>query len=135
MNLQHTGLGYEYFRCRAGSDDSTVYVHQLLAIAAGADPVRVFDPDHDVHHESTIPWDNRPGNLTVEDARDHRVSHLEGGGAGMMRVEQRFECVECEAGKLIAVHPSDTTTEIVIGCAECHTIGTHRPAGVTRWFS
>lgn len=76
MNLAHTGLGYEYFRCRARGDDSTVYVHQLVAILAGEDPAEVFDENVDVHHRNTVPWDNRPENVELRDAREHRCDHI-----------------------------------------------------------
>jgi hypothetical protein len=76
--LAHTSLGYEYARCRAGGDDSTVYVHQLVAILAGADPREVFDPDVDVHHRNSVPWDNRPENVELRGSREHRTGHLQG---------------------------------------------------------
>jgi len=66
-----TGSGYVYYRCRAAGTDDTVYVHQLAAILGGADPREVFDPTREVHHESGIPWDNRPSNLSVEEREDH----------------------------------------------------------------
>jgi hypothetical protein len=78
LSVQMTGLGYEYVRSRAAGDDATVYVHQLVAIIAGADPRRVFSPHLDVHHENHIPWDNRPENLALEEANPHRRAHLEG---------------------------------------------------------
>jgi hypothetical protein len=78
LSVQMTGLGYEYVRCRAAGDDATVYVHQLVAITAGADPRDVFSPDFDVHHENHIPWDNRPGNLDLEHSKPHRRGHLDG---------------------------------------------------------
>lgn len=78
VSLQMTGLGYEYVRDRAGGDDETVYVHQLVAITAGADPSRVFSPEVDVHHANHIPWDNRPGNLELKESGPHRRSHLHG---------------------------------------------------------
>jgi len=77
VNLHHTGLGYEYVRDRAGGEDVTVYVHQLVAILGGADPEDVFDEDVDVHHRNHIPWDNRSANLDLEDSRDHRCAHLQ----------------------------------------------------------
>lgn len=77
LSVQMTGLGYEYVRSRAAGDDATVYVHQLVAITAGADPRRVFSPDLDVHHENHIPWDNRSGNLVLEEADSHRRGHLD----------------------------------------------------------
>jgi hypothetical protein len=80
LSIQHTGLGYEYLRCRAAGSDDTVYVHQLLAIADGADPSEVFRPHFDVHHRNHVPWDNRPENLRLEPAEEHRRSHLGGRG-------------------------------------------------------
>ena len=77
-SVHMTGLGYEYVRDRANGDDATVYVHQLVVITAGADPRRVFSPDVDVHHQNHVPWDNRPGNLVLEEANPHRSAHLDG---------------------------------------------------------
>lgn len=77
MRAQYTGLGYRYYRCRAAGTDDTVYEHQLVALL-DHDPGEVFDPDRDVHHDVPVPWLNYPGNLDVEEAREHRVSHLEG---------------------------------------------------------
>lgn len=78
VSIQMTGLGYEYVRDRAGDADQTVYVHQLVVIAAGADPRSVFGPRVDVHHRNHIPWDNRPANLELEEANPHRRAHLDG---------------------------------------------------------
>lgn len=78
ISLAQTGLGYEYLRDRAAGEDETVYVHQLVLVAAGADPSEVFAPGVDVHHRNHIPWDNRPSNLALEDHREHRRAHLEG---------------------------------------------------------
>ncbi|WP_336359067.1 hypothetical protein [Haloarcula sp. CGMCC 1.6347] len=79
MNLTHTGLGYEYFRDRAGGEDVTVYVHQLVALLHDdISPAQVFAPDHDVHHVNHIPWHNTPDNVELREAREHRVGHLTG---------------------------------------------------------
>ena len=60
-SLWHTGEGYEYFRCRAGDSDSTLYVHRLLYVAEhGLDELPA---DWHVHHEIPIPWLNTPENL------------------------------------------------------------------------
>ena len=77
MKICYTGLGYEYVRCRAAGSDDTVYIHQLVALL-DEDPAEVFSPDVDVHHCNHLPWDNRPANLRLKDARDHRVGHLDG---------------------------------------------------------
>lgn len=79
MNIHHTGLGYEYVRDRAGGDDVTVYLHQLVALLHDdITPSQVFAPDHDVHHRNCIPWDNRPDNVELRESREHRLSHLAG---------------------------------------------------------
>lgn len=55
-SLAQTSLGYHYLRCRAGEDDSTVYVHALCAIADGGDPAEVFSDQVDVHHRPLSEW-------------------------------------------------------------------------------
>ena len=74
MNPHVTLEGYIYYRCRAAGSDDTVYEHQLVAIAEGADPREVFNGHH-VHHRNGVPWDNRPSNLEVRDPRDHGLKH------------------------------------------------------------
>lgn len=49
--------------CYISANSDTVAVHQLTAIAGGADPYKVFSDDHVVHHLTNIPYDNRPDNL------------------------------------------------------------------------
>jgi len=65
--------GYE----RWNSDGETVYVHQLSAIAGGADPEKVFGDDYVVHHENRVPWDNRRENLSVVTHQEHAQIHSE----------------------------------------------------------
>lgn len=51
-------------------------VHQLLAIAEGADPEKVFSGgDYHVHHESEVPWDNRPENIELVSEEEHHSHH------------------------------------------------------------
>lgn len=65
--------GYEYV---GSSGSHFVAVHQLLAIAEGADPHIVFGGmDYHVHHENHIPWDNRPENIEVISAKEHQARH------------------------------------------------------------
>jgi len=56
-----TGEGYEYFRCQAGDNDETVYVHQLLA-CLDHDPHLVFGAP-DVKFAVELPWLLTPDNL------------------------------------------------------------------------
>jgi len=55
---------------------TSVHVHQLLAIADGADPHKVFSGrDYHVHHKNHIPFDNRPSNLELMTASAHTKLH------------------------------------------------------------
>jgi transcriptional regulator with XRE-family HTH domain len=50
----------------------TVMIHDLVAIAEGADPHRVFaDETCSVHHINHHKIDNRPENLEILDRREH----------------------------------------------------------------
>lgn len=54
------------------------YVHQLLAIAEGADPHKVFsDGEYNVHHDNGIRWDNRPENIEFMTTNEHARHHYE----------------------------------------------------------
>lgn len=49
-------------------------VHQLVAIANGADPYKVFGNDQfNIHHQNGCPLDNRPTNLELIDVSEHGV--------------------------------------------------------------
>ena len=69
-----SGKGYPHWSV---SNNLTVAVHQLAAIADGADPGLVFDDQYNVHHRNGNPLDNRPANLELVDVRDH--GRLDGG--------------------------------------------------------
>lgn len=68
--------GYELAVVRDGDRARAVRIHQLVAIADGADPETVFsDGKYHVHHASQVPWDNRPENLEVVSAEEHGKIH------------------------------------------------------------
>lgn len=67
-----TKSGYE----RTGAGQSEAAIHQLLVIAEGADPHKVFsDGDYNVHHKNHIPWDNRPENVELLTKAEHNSEH------------------------------------------------------------
>jgi len=60
--------GYE----RIANSSEIVGVHQLVAIANGQNPHKVFADGIDVHHKTNVPWDNRPDNLDVLSHSEHQ---------------------------------------------------------------
>lgn len=78
FGLNPTG-GTEYGRYRVcvGGDVHSVYVHQLLAVANGADPQHVFGNGHSVHHElPTKVALNVAANLDMVTYSEHReIAH------------------------------------------------------------
>jgi len=72
--------GYESAQVRAppGADNKTdvVKIHQLVAIAEGADPEKIFSNGaYQCHHKNKIPWDNRPENIEVLSQEEHDKLH------------------------------------------------------------
>jgi len=59
--------GYEMF----SPDEDIVMVHHIVALLKDYDPDKVFSPDYHVHHETNIPWDNRPENLEIMTHSEH----------------------------------------------------------------
>jgi hypothetical protein len=75
--------GYERWRAwdPAEKQERHCYVHQLTAIAAGADPREVFSGGRwHIHHCNRIRWDNREANLAVRLSEDHGREHGPQGG-------------------------------------------------------
>jgi len=68
------GYGYERFFINNSGSRKVIYVHQLTAIAHGADPDKIFN-GYDVHHQNEVQWDNRPENLEVIEHGEHRKKH------------------------------------------------------------
>lgn len=75
----HTDHGYERWtsKHREGGErvTKTVFVHQLLAIAEGESPHKIFCESVNIHHKNEIPWDNRPENIEVLGVWDHMKTH------------------------------------------------------------
>lgn len=69
---------YCRFRTWINADDKEryVYVHQLVAIAEGADPAEVFsDGEFSVHHRNGCRFDNRAANLETLRHSEHFGEH------------------------------------------------------------
>lgn len=78
--IEHVGFGvsetgYPYWSVRDPDKTKTVTVHQLLAIADGADPHRVFADGTEVHHDVPHKLANLPGFLSVLSTPEHRRTH------------------------------------------------------------
>ena len=69
--------GYERFKSSVRGDEKSVAVHQLVIIAEGADPEKVFSGgQYHVHHKSGHTRDNRPENLELLEREEHIEKHL-----------------------------------------------------------
>jgi len=68
--------GYPTLSISHGTSSSQIRVHQLVAVAHGADPHRVYSGgDYHVHHRNRMTADNRPENLNVVEAGEHIRDH------------------------------------------------------------
>lgn len=70
--------GWVSYKCRRYGTDKhdRVKEHQLVAIAEGADPYKIFsNGEYQVHHKNGLRWDNRPRNLEVLTGEEHDKLH------------------------------------------------------------
>jgi len=91
--LTHTS-GYENWLADVDGTTKTVAVHQLLAIAEGEDPSKVFsDGEYQIHHKNEIPWDNRAENIELVTRQEHADRHPERGYDRMYTDEELCEWI------------------------------------------
>jgi len=85
-----TAHGYPAWVCSDIDDKSQTFVHQLTAIANGADPEQVYSDEYHTHHRNGVKWDNRPENLAVLKREEHMREHADQGenAMGKGRIDQ-----------------------------------------------
>jgi len=70
--------GYERIGAYDSEKEGMVWmtVHQLLAVAEGEDPERIFsNGEYQTHHRTGIPFDNRLGNIELLSREVHQSAH------------------------------------------------------------
>jgi len=68
--------GYTRVSSKKDGKYDSAKVHQLVAIAKGADPEKIFSNGaYQCHHKNKIPWDNRPENIEVLSQEEHDKLH------------------------------------------------------------
>jgi len=70
--------GYGRWKSKHNQITYSLKVHQLLAVAEGADPYKVFSGnEYNVHHKNGVPWDNRPCNIELLTKSEHSRRHYQ----------------------------------------------------------
>lgn len=68
--------GYEFVASKHNYKTDSAMVHQLVAIADGANPSKVFSNGrYHIHHKNGVHWDNRPDNLELRSSKTHVFEH------------------------------------------------------------
>ena len=72
LSVRTSSNGYSAIRHIVNGEEHEVKIHRLIAVAEyGFDAVI----DHDVHHKSGVPWDNRRDNLELITRSEHMTLH------------------------------------------------------------
>lgn len=77
-DFRHDSDGYEVWRVCDPEGETFVGVHQLLAVADGADPAEVWAEDTHVHHCTGLQWLNLPDMVEVVGPDEHVRTHVAG---------------------------------------------------------
>lgn len=76
--------GYTYAETTVDGERALVAIHELVAIASGADPAKVFRPDTQVHYHLGVPGEfdsshlDIPGNVSIMETQEHLQHHHAG---------------------------------------------------------
>lgn len=78
MKVSTEGDGYTYILEKRGQGGEKAPIHQLSAIADGADPSKVFSEEWHVHHIDGNKWVNGYDNLELLPQEKHILEALPG---------------------------------------------------------
>lgn len=94
-----------------------VYVYQLIVIAYGADPYKVFSDEYDghVHHgagedPSPVKYDDRPSNLVFMTNSEHQQTHCKLDWDTKVEIERRYSTEDTSSYKLAPDYDVSATT-------------------------